>query len=137
MKTVFAVTALILCSLAFGGESCPTGQVYDDCNRTMTGVCTPGCVPVASPSPDVTGPTGPDALCVSAYCHPVAYTWAGDFALAQSALGNGYPLLGSAGPCFTEDRSLCPDIFNQAFNDLRLKSLQANRAMSWLSKSGE
>lgn len=128
MKTVFAVTALIVCSLAFG-ESCPTGQVYDDCNRTMTGMCTPGCVPAESP--DV---TGPDALCVSAYCHSVAYQWAGDFALAQSALGNGYAVIGIAGPCFAEDRSLCPDIFNQAFNDLRLKALQANRAQSWLSR---
>ena len=103
MKTVFAVTALLLYSLAFG-ESCPTGQVYDDCNRTMTGMCIPGCrdvvqpqcpvgqiynaclgpqfgpgacvkgcVPILAPPPDVTGPTGPDALCITAYCHPVTY----------------------------------------------------------------
>lgn len=130
MKIIFVVTALILGSLAFADEQCPAGQMYDDCNRTMTSLCTPGCVGVAVP-PSIVDPVGPETLCIAANCHPVTYVWLGDFVLATSALGNGYAVLGSAGPCFTADRSLCPDVMNQAFADLRTKALQANRAQSY------
>lgn len=159
MKVIFVVTVLILSSMVYAGEQCLDGQFFDDCDRTTTGVCTPGCRALPTcpegqiynsclgpqfgpgactpgcvnvlPPPASVGPVGPESLCITSYCHPVSYSWVGNFAVAESSLANGYTVLGSSGPCLNEDRSLCPDIFNQAFSDMRLKALQANRAQQY------
>lgn len=74
------------------------------------------------------GPVGPTELCLPEGCALVAYAWHGDMALAGAQLPNGYPLLGWAGPCLSADRAQCPNIFIQAFDDLRTNALRANRA---------
>ncbi len=81
--------------------------------------------------PEMPQPTGPTELCLPAGCTPVAYSWHGDFAVAQSTLQNGYPVAGVIGPCMNPDRSACPDIMNQAFTVLRINALQANRAQNY------
>lgn len=78
-----------------------------------------------------TQPTGPAELCLPDGCTRVAYSWSGDFAVAQATLPNGYPVVGSIGPCLDPDRSACPDIFNQAFAAMRINALQANRAQRY------
>lgn len=80
-----------------------------------------GCVPE---SPALLGPA---ELCIID-CKPVIYTQFGLFALATSSLGNGYSVLGWAGPCQLDNLSLCPDIYNQAFQDLYITAQRANRA---------
>ena len=85
----------------------------------------------AEPCPGPAGcgqPIGPPILCIRDHCQPVQYSWTGDLAIAESMLPNGYSVLGWAGPCLSEDRSQCQDIFNQAFADLRINALRANRA---------
>ena len=81
--------------------------------------------------PDSSAPTGPADLCLPDGCTRVSYSWSGDFAVAQSALPNGYPVAGMIGPCLNPDRSQCPDIFNQAFAAMRVNALQANRAQRY------
>jgi len=80
-----------------------------------------GCVPE---SPALLGPA---ELCIID-CKPVQYTQFGLFALATSTLANGYTVLGWAGPCQLDNLSLCPDIYNQAFQDLYITAQRANRA---------
>jgi len=77
-------------------------------------------------------PTGPATLCIgSAPCQAVAYQWIGDFAVADSSLANGYRVMGWSGPCLAASHADCPDIFNQAFTDLNLNALRANRAQGY------
>jgi hypothetical protein len=108
-------------------QACPPGQYYDDCNRASVGpgACIPGCRGEAS--------AGPAQLCIQDTCKPVTYFWVGARAIAESWLPNGYEVLGWAGPCLNEDRSQCPDIFNQAYADLRNNALRANRAQTFNS----
>ena len=80
-----------------------------------------GCV---SETPD---PSGPKELCILE-CRSVQYTQFGLFALATSTLANGYSVLGWAGPCQMDNLTLCPDIYNQAFQDLYITAQRANRA---------
>ncbi len=84
-----------------------------------------------SPCPPDNEPTGPAELCLPDGCTPVTYSWFGDFALAEGALVNGYRILGWAGPCDWPDHTKCPDIFNQAFADMRLYGIRANRAQRY------
>ena len=70
-------------------------------------------------------PTGPAELCLPEGCNPVIYSRLNGFALAESILPSGYPVIGWSGPCFDE----CPDLLNQAFTDLELNAKRANRAM--------
>ncbi len=81
-----------------------------------------------TPAPE---PTGPAELCLTTLCQPVAYAWNGDFAIATSALPNGYQVFGFSGPCPSLVRSECPDILNQAFLSLKFNALQANRAQNF------
>lgn len=83
-----------------------------------------GCVPEKPP-------IGPAQLCLPSGCAPVYYEWSGDFAIARSALPNGYPVASVIGPCFYPDRSKCPDIFNQAFQSLKVNALHINRAQRY------
>ena len=118
---------LFIPALSFA-QACPPGQYYDDCNRTSAGpgACIPGCRGESS-----AGPVGPAQLCILDACSPVTYFWIGAKAVAESRLANGYEVLGWSGPCLSDDRTECPDILNQAFNDLRMNALRANRAQTF------
>jgi hypothetical protein len=135
MKLLLAGLFGALCALPIvsHAQSCAPGQVYDDCSGPQFGGggCIPGCRGEAPVAPGV-GPFGPTELCLPEACSPVAYFWIGAKAVAESTLPNGYEVLGWAGPCLNEDRALCPDILNQAFNDLRMNALRANRAQNFL-----
>ena len=83
-----------------------------------------------------TEPFGPAEMCLPDGCHPVMYSriasdvdpvaW---FAVAKSALPNGYPVIGVAGPCFEADSWLCPNVYIQSYNVmLNSFALPANRA---------
>ena len=111
-------------------QACPPGQMWNDCSGPQVGPggCTPGCRGEVS-----SGPIGPTQLCIQDTCKPVTYSWIGARAVAESWLPNGYEVLGWAGPCLHEDVAQCPDIFNQAFADLRNNALRANRAQSFNS----
>jgi hypothetical protein len=124
MKKLFAAL-LLLPALSFA-QACPEGQKYDACQGTRPGpaICTPGCVPISNDEPTA----GPSLLCIRDECQLVRYSWTGDLAIAESQLANGYSVLGWAGPCVHADRSQCPDIFNQAFQDLKTNALRSNRA---------
>jgi len=98
-------------------------------SSAYAGTCAGPAFPCADPPP--TQPTGPADLCLPDGCTLVSYSWSGDFAVAQSALPNGYPVAGIIGPCLNPDRSQCPDIFNQAFAAMRVNALQANRAQRY------
>jgi len=128
IRSLFLV-AVSIPALSFA-QSCPVGQVYDDCNHTSVGPgpCIPGCVASGNPIPPVDELTGPAELCIHEACQSVSYRWAGDLVIAESQLANGYEVLGWAGPCLSTDRAQCPDILNQAFEDLRINALRANRA---------
>lgn len=128
MHSKLLVAALLMnSSLAFG-QSCPDGQIFNSCDGPQfgPGPCIPGCIVSGNPPPS-NEPTGPSELCIREECRSVAYSWMGNIAIAESELPNGYRVLGWAGPCANADRS-CPDILNQAFNDLRTNALRANRA---------
>jgi hypothetical protein len=133
MKSIALALSLLIAPAAYadtcfgpGGCVCPEGQVWDNCQHTSVGPgpCIPGCI--AAPTPVV--PTGPAQLCIAGVCAPVVYGWKGDIATAESTAPSGYQVIGWAGPCGYSDRSQCPDIFNQAFADLRLNALKAHRA---------
>lgn len=80
-----------------------------------------GCIP--------TEPTGPSELCFREVCVPVTYSQFGaNLIIAESTVA-GYPVIGWAGPCLKQSLSECPDILNQAFEDLRINALRALRAM--------
>jgi hypothetical protein len=111
-------------------QTCPLGQTWDDCSGPQFG--SGGCVPGCRGVPIVGGPFGPGELCIKDACSPVTYSWVGAKAVAESRLPNGYEVLGWAGPCLNEDRSQCPDIFNQAFADLRTNALRVNRAQTFV-----
>ena len=130
MKKVF-LGVLLAPMLAFA-QTCPTGQTWDDCSAPQFGPggCVPGCRGESVVTPG-TGPFGPSELCIHLVCSPVTYFWVGAKAVAESRLPNGYEVLGWSGPCLNEDRSQCPDILNQAFNDLRTNALRVYRAQSF------
>lgn len=75
--------------------------------------------------------TGPAELCLPDGCQPIQYSWTGDIVVAESQLVNGYSILGWAGPCVHEDHAQCPNIFEQAFQDLQINALRTNRAQSF------
>lgn len=134
LRSVLLVSVLSVPLLAFG-QSCPTGQVYNSCDGPQfgPGPCTPGCYAIPGVNPPTSPePTGPNELCITEPCQVVQYRWSGDLVVAESQLPNGYAVMGWSGPCFNEDRSQCPDILNQAFNDLRTNALRANRAQSFV-----
>ena len=126
-----SISSIAIADTCFGpaGCVCPVGQVWDDCKHTSVGpgTCIPGCI--ADPTPVV--PTGPAQLCIAGVCAPVVYGWKGDIATAESTAPSGYQVIGWAGPCGYSDRSQCPDIFNQAFADMRLNALKAHRAQNF------
>ena len=76
-------------------------------------------------------PMGPVELCLPEGCTLVSYSWLGDMALAGATLPNGYPVIGWSGPCLSADRAQCPNILMQAWTDLQLNALRANRAQSF------
>jgi hypothetical protein len=112
-------------------QTCPLGQTWEDCSGPQFGPapCVPGCRGEITLPAD--GPFGPGELCIAEVCKPVTYFWVGAKAVAESWLPNGYEVLGWSGPCLNENRSQCPDILNQAFNDLRTNALRANRAQGY------
>lgn len=112
------------------GQSCPAGQRWNDCSGPQFGPggCIPGCVGTALPTD---GPFGPSELCIQDSCSPVTYTWFGNLVVAESTLPNGYEVMGWSGPCLETARAQCPDILNQAFSDLRMNALRANRAQRY------
>lgn len=85
-----------------------------------------GCDPT-----EPTGPNGPAQLCIASVCAPVVYSWTGNIAVAESTAPSGYQVIGWSGPCGYTDRTQCPDIFNQAFADLRTNALRAHRAQRY------
>lgn len=85
--------------------------------------------PVNPPLPEE--PTGPVRLCIDGWCESVIYEWYKDFALATWTNPTGYPIMGWAGPCLEAQTSSCPDIFNQAFLDLRLNALRVHRGIRY------
>ena len=133
MRILFLVAfwVLIVIDLSWATPSCPPGQTWNDCSGPQFGPggCVPGCVgePSVPPSPDL---SGPGELCLPEGCQPVVYSWLGTMVVAGSRLPNGYSVLGWAGPCL-DSYQQCPDIFNQAFTDLRLNALRANRAQRY------
>jgi len=114
-------------------QTCPPGQTWDDCSGPQFGPggCVPGCWTPAVPPTITGGPFGPSELCIKDVCKPVTYFWVGAKVVAESWLPNGYEVMGWSGPCLNEDRAQCPDILNQAFNDLRTNALRANRAQAF------
>jgi hypothetical protein len=126
---VLLLSLLVLFSASVLAQSCPEGQIFNSCDGPQTGPgqCIPGCVAVGVP-PVVSEPIGPTELCISGACRPVGYLWIGNLVIAEAQLPNGYAVMGWSGPCGFADRSQCPDILNQAFNDLRTNALRANRA---------
>jgi hypothetical protein len=80
-----------------------------------------GCQPPAEP-------VGPAELCLPDGCTPVVYEWQDAFMTATSALPNGYPVRGTAGPCLKE---YCPNIGFQAFGKLLSNALDADRAQRY------
>ncbi len=84
----------------------------------------PGCGPIADP-------TGPAELCLPSGCTSVNYQWVGDIATSNSILSNGYQVIGWAGPCKSVDRTQCPNILNQAFDDLTTNALRVNRLLNF------
>lgn len=89
---------------------------------------------------------GPKELCLNKElgCAPVFYSiieWSSTsgsvfgptpqtpwFAVAVSHV-SGYPVIGVAGPCMSNWQ--CPAIYEQAYDDMRLRSLIAQRALRW------
>ena len=130
MKKLF-LGLLFAPALVFG-QTCPVGQVWDNCSGPQFGGggCIPFCRDEAIVPPGV-GPFGPAELCINAACSPVVYFWVGAKAVAESRLPNGYEVMGWAGPCLSENRSQCQDIFNQAFYDLHTHALRATRAQTF------
>ena len=72
-------------------------------------------------------PVGPSEVCVEV-CTPVAYSWVGTIAVAETTLPNGYQVVGWSGPCINDQ---CPDILNQAHADLRMNTLRITRAQRY------
>jgi len=126
MKTVLTAALLLTASLSFAA-TCPDGQIWQSCSGTSAGPgpCIPGCIGDSAPV------AGPAELCLPDGCQPVQYSWMGDIVVAESMLMNGYSVLGWAGPCVHEDRLLCPNIFEQAFQDLTINALRSTRAQSF------
>lgn len=111
---------MLIRSLLFVAAVSISASAFANCTQ---GFGPGGCVP------ETAAPVGPTELCILD-CHPVQYTQFGLFALATSVLDNGYSVLGWAGPCQLDNLSLCPDIYNQAFQDLYITAQRANRAQS-------
>ena len=86
----------------------------------------------AGPGPCVPGSgqlIGPDSLCLAKVCQPVRYAQLDDFVTAVSALPDGYPVMGWAGPCHTPNLAQdCPAIAGEAFLDLKNGALHEYRA---------
>lgn len=120
---------LLVMSVNSRADSCPVGQTWDDCSGPQFGGggCIPGCAGVPSEPVIPNEPVGPNELCLPD-CQPVTYAWLGNIVIAQSRLSNGYSVLGWSGPCFDPS---CPDIMNQAWNDLRMNAVRANRAQRY------
>jgi hypothetical protein len=127
IRSLFLVVAVSVSASAYS-QSCPTGQVYDDCNHTSVGPgpCVPGCV-----AQEIAEPTGPAELCIRDECRPVTYSWFGTLVVAESQLANGYAVMGWSGPCLAASRGECPDIWNQAFQDLQINALRSHRAQGF------
>lgn len=127
MKSLLAVALLITTSLSFAAN-CPDGQIWQSCSGTSPGPgpCIPGCI--ANPNPPIPGPA---ELCLPDGCQPIQYSWTGDIVVAESQLVNGYAVLGWAGPCVHADHALCPNIYEQAFQDLQINALRTTRAQDF------
>ena len=121
MKSIALALSLLIAPAALLTMSISSIAIADPCFGPA------GCI--ADPTPVV--PTGPAQLCIAGVCAPVVYGWKGDIATAESTAPSGYQVIGWAGPCGYSDRSQCPDIFNQAFADLRLNALKAHRAQRY------
>ena len=101
----FALALALAPSLSFG-QVCPGPA---------------GCVP--------SEPTGPSELCIRESCASVTYSQFGANLMIAESTVVGYPVIGWAGPCLKPTLSECPDILNQAFDDLQTNALRALRAM--------
>jgi hypothetical protein len=61
-------------------------------------------------------------------CSIVRYVAVGNIMLAVSKTLDGYEVLGWSGPCDQPSTDGCPSIKRQAFNDLRVNLINAQRA---------
>jgi hypothetical protein len=120
--------AALLFPLAAAASFCPDGFRYNDCTGPQfgPGPCTPGCYEIFNYTP---APPPPPAasrqLCFPSGCAPVRFTWLAKFVIAESVLPSGYPVMGWSGPCLTPT---CPEIEEQAYQNLWWNARQANRA---------
>lgn len=74
---------------------------------------------------------GPAELCFPTGCRPVVYTTLAGFVIAESALPNGYSILGWSGPCLD---ATCPEQAIQAYEDLWINARRAARAQRAVAK---
>jgi hypothetical protein len=117
---LFAVSAL--------AQTCPEGFYFETCEGPQvggSGPCVPGCYPDLSLPPTPPPPAESRQLCFPAGCAPVTYTWFRRFLIAESELPSGYPMMGFSGPCISGS---CPEIQEQAYQNLFWNARQANRA---------
>lgn len=77
--------------------------------------------------PPITEPVGPDTYCIRDVCSPVTYQWVSRFVTASSLTSNGAPIMGQAGPCWTDNHADCPDIARQAFDAMTVQGFVADR----------
>lgn len=130
MKTL--LFAALLFPFAVLASFCPEDYRYNDCSGPQFGGggCVPGCEPdftYVGPAPLPPLPPVVEArqLCFPVGCAPVRFTWLSKFVIAESALPSGYPVMGWAGPCLSGQ---CPEIEEQAYQNLWWNSRMANRA---------
>lgn len=72
-------------------------------------------------------PIGPGTYCIRGVCNKVEYEWVGRFVTARSLTSIGAPIMGQAGPCWTDTRADCPDIARQAYDAMTVQGYVADR----------
>jgi hypothetical protein len=131
--TYFVGVALLLAMAVFAplAYSQPAPDcTWNDCSGTQVGPgpCTHGWVCPLIPPPSAPPIARPLELCLGAAgCVPVSYRLDGAFVIAESALPNGYPVMGFAGPFFGSVEE-SPGIWENAFQRLVVEARAANRA---------
>ena len=94
--------------------------------------CNPDYAPPCFGPACATEPVGPAELCFPDGCTLVGYYFDSEdgYVTAKARLINGYAVRGDAGPCVVEF-SECPNIAQQAFDDLLRNALTINRAQRY------
>ena len=134
-KFVYTYAVLLAVFLVFAGVSTVSAQapVWEDCSGPQFGGggCIPGWVYPVAPPVDSATSVAPDVLCIGQDCAPVSYRIDGHFVIAESALPNGYPVMGFAGPFFGSVEG-SPGIWENAFQRLVVEARTANRAQRFI-----